>query len=309
MEQSGSYQQPSGTYSEPLSRQRRGLLVFLLDQSGSMMEEMEWQGSKVTLIHMATATINSLLVSVVNNATPDPSTGRRKDYCDIIIFGYGDSVTPLLNSTGVPVPLPDLAENPLGRHMVRIQKYDQLKKQPITFDEEQPYWIEPYANSNWTEMAGAISWTYQAVQNWLNVDTRRRLSFPPIVINITDGRHNGRSSGDPVQEAHKLRQIRTDDGAVLLFNCHITKLNTQKLIFPNDPSQINNLGLSNENRLGATQLLEMSSLVPATMSIRARQVFGKDLLQGARGFVYNGSGRDLINFLSWGTRQGREFIR
>src|SRR5207249_3336009 len=106
--------------------------------------------------------------------------------------------------------------------------------------EDRPYWIESYAKSYKTEMAEALSGASQAVQNWLNADPRRHLSFPPVVINITDGQHNGK--GDPIVQAKRLRQLRTDDGPVLLFNCHLTSNNTRKLTFPHDIRQIQTLG-------------------------------------------------------------------
>jgi len=53
----------------------------------------------------------------------------------------------------------------------------------------------------------------------------------------------------------------------------------------------------------------MSSVVPATMVTRADQVFRSKLTPGARGFMYNASAQDLIDFLTWGTRQSQEFIQ
>ena len=303
-EQSAVNQQLEGSYSENFTRQKRGLLVFLLDQSGSMNESVTTQGYKLSLAQMATSIINTLLVSVIDKAKLDTSTGRRKDYCDIIIFGYGDNVIPLLNPSGVPVPLPDLAENERGKHPVRVTKYDEVKGNYQTLDIEQPYWIEPHANSQWTEMASAISKAHQVVREWLNADQRRQASFPPIVFNITDGRHNGRSGGNPVQEAMNLRQLGTDDGKVLLFNSHITKSLAQMLSFPNNISLLGSL--PKEERIGAEQLFQMSSEVPASMVAQAQHISRKPLLPGARGFMYNASGEDLINFLSWGTRVNTE---
>jgi hypothetical protein len=303
-EQTSGNQQLGGSYSENFSRQKRGLLVFLLDQSSSMSEPVTMQGYKLTLAQMASSIINSLLVAVIDNAPLDTSTNRRKNYCDIVIFGYGDNIIPLLNPAGVPVPLPDLAENNRGKQTVRRSKYDPIKGNFVTVDEEQPFWIVPAANSHWTEMASAISRAHQAAQEWLVADPRRRSSFPPIVINITDGRHNGVKGDNPVQEALKLCQLRSDDGAVLLFNCHITKSSAQTLSFPNDIGQMG--VLPKEEQVGAEQLFHMSSEVPASMAKRAPQVSGKPLLPGARGFMYNASGEDLIKFLSWGTRVGTE---
>src|SRR5215471_13499899 len=137
-ERSGGIHSSGGSYTENFTRQKRGLLVFLLDQSGSMQETTTMQGYKLTLAQMASSILNSLLVTVIENAALDTSTGRRKDYCDILVFGYGDSVAPLLNPSGVPVPLPDLAENPRGQHKVRQAKYDRIKGNYVSEDKDQP---------------------------------------------------------------------------------------------------------------------------------------------------------------------------
>ena len=310
-EQSGGNQPSSGSYLESWNRQKRGLLVFLLDQSISMNDPVTMQGSQLTLAQMASSVLNSILVAVIDNGPLDTSTGRRKNYCDIIIFGYGENVKPLLNAAEDPVPLPDLAEKPLGKHIVRQAKYDSRKGNYVTVDAEQPYWIKPRADSPRTDMALAVSKAHQVVQKWLKDDSRRRASFPPVVINITDGRHNG--TGDPVQEARKLRQLSTDDGAVLLFNCHITRSNTQALSFPSDRTQIRSLKFlppeEKQQEEGANQLFDMSSEIPATMANRAQQLSGTTLSPGARGFIYNASGEALIRFLSWGTLVNTEHYR
>lgn len=292
-----------GTYKQPWSRQRRGLLVFLLDQSGSMNEKVK--GQSYTNGHLATSILNQLIVTVINNAPTDAQTGRRKNYCDLIIFGYGDTVTPLLNKAGTVVSVPDLAEHPKDWHQVLVEQYDSRKGKMIQVEEEQAFWIEYFANSSRTETAEAIINTYQVIQKWLEEDTRRRQSFPPVVINITDGMHNGK--GNPIEEARKLRELRTNDGQVLFFNCHLTSTNTSRLIFPSNKGQILSLGLSSQDQAGAQQLFDMSSIVPASMIKRAREVFSIALAPSSRGFMYNADGQDLVNFLTWGTRQSREF--
>src|SRR5690348_6346974 len=92
-----------GSYNTPFSRTRRGLFVFLLNQSASMGEKVE--GKNYTIAELATAIINSLIYSIIDDASLDPLTYKRKDYCDIAVFGYGDQIIPLLNSIGTPVSI------------------------------------------------------------------------------------------------------------------------------------------------------------------------------------------------------------
>ena len=271
-----------------------------------MSDRINIQGQSYSNGEMATVTLNSLIWSVVSNASIDSQTGRRKNYCDLLVFGYGDYIKPLLNTSGAPVSVPDLADNPRGHHRVRVKKYDPATGQSAWVDETQPYWIECIANSKRTETARALASAYDAVQRWLMADQRRRQSFPPIVLNVTDGQHNG--AGDPIQEAHKLFQIGTEDGQVLLFNCHLTHMSTQALIFPSDIMQIRAMNLPQQEQRGAEQLFEMSSLIPTSMIQRARDVFNIGLTPGIRGFMYNADAHYLINFLNWGTRQSQGFV-
>jgi hypothetical protein len=297
-----------GSYTQSWSRQHRGLLVLLLDQSAAMNETMTLQGSKITLAQLAASIANNILITMVENTQFDPQTGHRRNICDIAVFGYSDSVRSLLDENNLPMSLPDLAENEHGQQIVRLSKYDALKGYNTTIEEEQPYWIEPFVNRQRREMSHAFRTAHELVQNWLNADSRRHSSFPPLIINITGGRNNGTNDNNIAHSAGNLRQLRTDDGHVLLFNCYISQSSTQILSYPRSVEQIKNLDLLNEEQLSAEQLFKISSLIPDTLRTRAQQVFARVLLPGARGFLLNMDGQELINFLSWGTRQQRASI-
>ncbi len=288
-------------YREPITRNKRGLFVFLLDQSNSMNHPATLtDGYQLTLAQIASFVINTILIAIIDNTNLDTSTGRRRNYCDIIIFGYDDTIKPLLNEAGLPIPLPDLAEKPRGNRLVREEEYDPIKGKNVPIDKMRPYWIEPDAKGKRTEMAGAIDRASQVVEEWIAADDQRKKSFPPIVINITDGSHNGARGDNPIDAANRLRQLHTNDGNVLLFNCHITPSTAiSPIYFPNKANQLSTL--PEEEQIGAKQLFEMSSRVPATMVNRAATAFGMALAPEARGFMYNASGKDLIRFLAWGT--------
>jgi uncharacterized protein YegL len=300
--------EPEDSYRKSWNRQHRGLLIFLLDQSGSMRQPVQIGNRQYTNGEMATLALNDLIVSVINNTPIDSQTGRLKDYCDLLVLGYGNQVTPLLdNRQGAPVSIKDLAENPIGRRPVLVEKYDRVQGKKVQVQEMQPFWINYTADSTKTEMAKALQRAYRVVQDWLQADLRRRQSFPPIVINITDGAHNG--EGDPIEAAKSIRRLYTDDGHVLLFSCHLTSNSTSHLVFPRDAQMISRNVSNADEREWAVNLFEMSSEIPATMAKRARESFNAGLPDGARGFIYNANPADLIDFLSWGTRPSQNFER
>ena len=286
----------SGLYTQSMNREHRGCLIFLLDQSGSMSVQVRGQPYKN--MDMATATINNLIKTVIDNAGYDIQTGRRKNYCDLVIFGYGDQVHSLLDPNDNPISVTALAESPRGVHDVMREEIDRTTGQIRQVRVQQPYWIQAFGNSQKTEMAWALQRARNAAQNWIASDPKRLNSFPPIVVNITDGEHNGQ--GDPISEASQLRQFGTQQGQILLFNCHLTSTGSQRVSFPFDASQVQSLGA------GAEQLFHMASPIPPSMIDRARSTFSVDVPGGARGFIYNADPQDLVNFLNWGTRQTRE---
>lgn len=289
---SPSHLATANLYTQSMNREHRGCLIFLLDQSGSM--SVPAKGKQYNNADMATTTINNLIKTVVDNAGFDMQTGRRRDYCDLFIFGYGDQVHSLLDPNDNPISVTTLAENPRGVHEVLREEIDRSTGQIRQVKAAQPYWIQSFADSNRTEMAWALSRARNAAQNWIMADPKRLRSFPPIVINVTDGENNGQ--GDPIAEASQLRQLGTQQGQILLFNCHLTSTGDKRLSFPFDVAQVQHLGS------GAEQLFHMASAVPDSMISRARSTFSIEVPSGARGFIYNADPHDLINFLNWGTR-------
>jgi hypothetical protein len=275
-----------------------------------MQEQLQIGSQTYTNGQMATTALNNLIVSVINNTPPDPERGGLKDYCDILVLGYGDQVNLLLgDSRGMPLSIRDLAARPKGRKQVLTQRFDRALNRYVQVPEEQPYWIDYIANSSRTEMARALQQATQAVQEWLRMDANRQKSFPPIVLNITDGAHNG--SGNPSEAADRLRQLYTNDGHVLLFSCHLTSSSGshQGLAFPRTAQQIDTKVADIDERVWAKHLFAMSSQIPLTMSRKARTAFKVDLQDDARGFIYNASPAELIGFLRWGTQPSENLGR
>ena len=65
-------------------------------------------------------------------------------------------------------------------------------------------------------MCEALTLATSTLETWVK---EHKFSYPPVVINITDGES---TDGDPLEDAQVLRELSTQDGNVLLFNCHIS---------------------------------------------------------------------------------------
>src|SRR2546428_8198317 len=88
--------------------------------------------------------------------------------------------------------------------------------------------------------------------------------FPPVVINVTDGYYN--VGGSPRKIMEDLCRMGTNNGNVLVFNCHFTAENKRVCIFPKDVSEIQDIDTYGY----AEQMFYMSSVIPEPLIERAR---------------------------------------
>jgi hypothetical protein len=136
-------------------------------------------------------------------------------------------------------------------------------------------------------MCAAFDKASSILSKWI---LEHQKSFPPIVINITDGKP---TDGNPAQSAFDLMSLRTLDGEVLLFNLLISAAKMSPIEFPD-----NDMVLSDEF---ARSLFRISSPLPAYMrNMMADEGINSNLQ--SRGFVFNADLVSVIRFLDIGTR-------
>jgi len=279
-----------------ISRERKGCFIFLLDQSYSM-EEPLGNSSRQKCQELATV-INAWLHNMVIRATGDKGI---KDWLDVGVIGYrtDEQGNPIIQ-TVLQGPLADPQQNPafplvsitqIGAHPLRMEQVTQKIPDEETGDilempAEMPVWADPVAAGG-TPMCRALYDAYQMLEKWTG---EHRGSFPPIVINITDGESQ---DGDPIQYADSLRDLDTDDGNVLLFNCHLSMTAADSFMFPSSdeilPDDL------------ARVLFQMSSMLPEPMFKQAIAE-GFELQPRARGMAFNADMVALLKFIDMGTR-------
>jgi hypothetical protein len=272
------------SYTAEISRVHPSCFVFLIDQSGSMQEGWGGEPGKSKADALSTI-INRLLQNLVLKCAK--SEGVR-DYYDVGVIGYGAVVGPAFSGplAGKELaPIGEIANQP-ARVEERAKKVDDgaggLVDQNIKF----PVWFDAVSNGG-TPMCQAMGRAQSILSRWVN---EQPTSFPPIVINITDGHA---TDGDPAQAAAALRSLKTEDGELLLFNIHVSSTPAQPIQFPSDES-----GLPDDYAKG---LFKMSSTLPDYMkSIAAEE--GIPVGDSPRGFVFNGDMVSVIRFLDIGTR-------
>ena len=272
------------SYSAEISRTNPSMFLFLIDRSGSMDDAFGGEGGKKKADGVADA-INRLLQNLVIKCAK--SEGVR-DYYSVGVFGYGSSVGPAFAGALADrelVPISEIADNP-ARVDERTKKVDDgaggLVDETVKF----PVWFDAVGKGG-TPMCEALRRAHSIASDWI---IQHRASFPPIIINITDGES---TDGDPSEPAEELRKLATDDGPLLLFNLHLSSSNATPVQFPGSEE-----GLPDKY---ARLLFGMSSMLPEYMRSMAREE-GVDVTEDARGFVFNADIVSVIRFLDIGTR-------
>jgi hypothetical protein len=271
-------------YSAEISRANPSCFIFLIDQSGSMVEPIAGSENKRKCDSVADA-INRLLHNLIIKCARGEGV---RDFYEVCVIGYGATVAPAFSGPLAGrdlVKLSEVARYP-ARVEERIKKTDDgmggIVEQKVKF----PIWFEPVAKGI-TPMGGALDMAFKLLAEWVQ---KHPQSYPPIVINISDG--EATDSG-PVPQAEALTSLATEDGNVLLLNCHISAKATQPIVFPDTDAD-----LPDEF---AKILFSISSILPPSMRELARAE-GFNLGPEARGFAFNADLVELIRFLDIGTR-------
>jgi hypothetical protein len=276
-------------YEQSISRKRPGCIVFLLDRSDSM--KRPWNRGGETLAQGAATAINGILMELCLRA--QKGSGVFYHYFDVGIFGYG--VRPLAGGEGVEsafggplanrtlVPIGEVRDNPLGMREIASVDLGATVRMPV--------WVEPMYGYT-TPMCQAIAVAGEHVYEWAQAHPD---SFPPIIINITDGivtddPYDGASLGD---WAKRLSSITTLDGEALLFNIFVAPEGAAEVVFP-----ATGMGLPHPG----PGLFEISSPLPGQMLRNAASV-GLPTAPGSRGFAFNVTDSAmLVKILEIGTR-------
>ena len=264
-----------------------GLLIILLDQSGSMRSQYEGSDSRTVF---ASRAVNKVIDNIIQKNFDGDAPKNR---CFISVVGYNHNVKELCSGW-----LKDLAANPL--------RYENLKKKMpdgtgsiVEVDVKQPVWVEPITTDGATNMLGAFKLAKQLAEKWIadNADNPA-----PVIINISDGvpYYDGKDPHICMQEttalANEIMNLSNVDGNVLIFNAQIDDKGNGSVVFPTDRSKI-----SQEE---AQFLFDITSEVPDSYKDAA----AKNELpveKGSRGCIFNADGVQLIQLIDFGSTKGQ----
>ncbi|WP_413207363.1 hypothetical protein [Rhodospirillum sp. A1_3_36] len=284
-------------YSQQISRENPNLFLFLLDQSYSMTEEFgqpDKDGNAQTKANALAEAVNATISEVILRCTRGEGV---REYFEIGILGYGPQGECRFAWEGGLVGQ-TVASLPEIKLHAAIQKYKQetvVRGRIVEEELQEETWVRPVADGG-TPMKAALERAKIVVSDWI---ANHRSSYPPMVINITDGMATDvMDERELVQVANEIKNLETEDGNALLINCHITSHKKAAVYFPGAPEE-----LPDDNY--AKTLYEMSSVLPPQMNAIVAEMFSKSTVgaAGLRGLAYNAGPVQLIKFLDIGTRQ------
>ena len=279
-------------YSAEITRSNPTCVLFMIDQSSSMSDEVSAGDGTAPKSTGVASTINRWLLELSLKCAK--SDGIR-DYYHVGVIGYGKDVGPALVGPAAGkdlVPISEIANNP-GRVEERKKKVPdekgKLRKQVV----KMPIWFDPVADGA-TPMCQASAEAYRVLEGWIG---QHGNSYPPLVIHITDGEA---TDGDPELRVRALTDLSTSDGNTTLINIHLSaNKKATPVIFPDSPDILPD----------EYSRMLFSTASPLTDAMRAiAQERGIPTTAGSRAFVLNADMVALVQAIEIGTRPSNTVV-
>ena len=260
-----------------LSSNDPGCIIFMIDQSGSM--GYQWRGTDQTLAYGAAKAVNSVLAELVARCRKGEEISPR---VRVGLYGYSEPNRQ---------PKVDWASDnttPEDDGLMCISTVANVREEVLD-EENEVYipWVVPEAYGGGTPMMRAIHEIITVAENFAQNNPN---SFPPIIINITDGEPQDMDTSDIPNEVHPLTSISTVDGHALVCNVHLSETQAAPVFLP-----------STEDALPddfSKNLFRASSEVPEIMARVGREKDKLDIPENARLFAYNADPTLLLKLLT-----------
>lgn len=263
-------------YSQEITRQHRTAFILALDRSGSMQESVRFGKKVMSKAEAVSIIANALITELIDRCR---RTDSLRNYYDVAVVGYSnDNIEMLLGRDGM-LSIDDLSR--ISPRRRTLSNEEQLSEQnSAIFQHSLDEWFTPHAEGN-TPMYEAMLRVRDLAKEWCEKSENRQ-SFPPVVINITDGEASDCDDNELRDICEQIKRIATDDGNVLLINIHISTDSTlPAIIFP---------------------MAECSSIMPSAFDGAICEMKGRGATPPFFGMGYNASIIELLSMVNIGSR-------
>ena len=256
-----------------------GCIIVIIDQSGSMQNQ--WGRSKYSLAWGAARSVNHMIGELVERCSKGDEVAPR---VRLGFYGYAGSDVNWAASKFLPdadglVSLSDLADC----------------EEEVEDDENEimlPWVVEEKAYGG-TSMKTAFEQIISIAENFAQ---NHPDSFPPVIVNITDGMPTDCNENDLSGIVAPVMNISTSDGAALVFNVHISADSSNPVFIPSPADSLPDSY--------AQCLYNASSVLPETLATIGRNDHGMTIGEEARCFAFNADSALLIKLLSLASSGG-----
>ena len=278
------------SYTADISRNNPGCFLFLIDQSGSMSGALGGQPGLRKMDGAADA-VNRILDAISQRCSQGMDV---RDYFDIGVITYNTDVTGGARlETVLPGTSPERPFLPVSQVVDAAEMEERQVNEPdgaggiVEVTRRFPVWLRPKADYG-TPMCKALSAASKALQEWT---AQHPDSYPPMVINVTDG---DATDGNPEHLAQEIMALGTSDGSVLIYNAHLSEMSAMPSQYPSEEGDV-------PPDEYAARMFRMSSVFPEPV-VKLAASMDLPVTEGSRGYVYNADMVALVQFLDIGTR-------
>lgn len=271
----------TSNYTKQWSTANPGLLVPIIDFSGSMAESYPEGGTKANFVHRV---VNRLINEMIN-ANADGDSVKNRLFLSTI--ACSNPVREVCSGM-----LGDLANNPL-RVETATQKVSDGNGGLVEVTVQNPIYFDSCAEGL-TPMSSTLEAARQVGEGFIN-------KYPdcpaPVFLIVTDGMPRAKGVDDSVEEANtiamaqKIKELKSSDGNALIFVCHIGN-GANRCEYPASESE-----LPDDQ---ARFLYKVASEIPETYKEAARKL-EIDLSEHSKAMVSNADPTTFIKFINFGS--------
>ena len=221
--------------------------------------------------------------------------GMMRDYYDIAVIQYsGDGIEPIIGGEDGSMvhinTLQDIVPQPVCYNLCQEQEDGTMCTFPMNLNE----WVRPKAYGI-APMYEALVHIKDITTKWCE-DNVNRSSFPPLIINITDGCCGDAEEDEIIDIADSIKSIGTQDGSTLLVNIYLANEadDTTNILFPalSDP-------FSHDH--DCQMLYDMSSQLPEELENSMNDIMRREGRGPYKCFARNASICEILTLTDIGT--------
>lgn len=263
-----------------------GLLIFMVDQSGSMRKQFDGEDSRS---QFAAKAINNIIKNLIEKNHNGKEVRNR---CFVMVIGYDSKATKLASGF-----LQKLKDNPIRVDEVTKQVSDGAGGL-VPIKVKMPIWVEPIPEDRDlpTNMKAAFELVQKTIEKWV---ADKPDNPAPIIINISDGKPYYKTDEEACvtetkEVANAIKAITTEDGPVQIFNAMLRE--GPKVIFPSSDADIQD----DYSRF----VFDISTEIPQGFAKAAEKNGLPAFKDGARGAIFNADAVELIKLINFGSSMG-----